>query len=131
MRQNNLLEPVFFVVNKKNLTKKQSDNLKFLDSGNLRNISIQRKLTIHNRNLSGAASPTSGLNHQNSATSIVSGSRKKWAENPIYGHNIESIRATQSNTIVYRVRADIYNRFLHPEKSIFWGEKDLLSVLPP
>ena len=51
--------------------------------------------------------------------------------NPLYGYSIESITAVKPNTIVYRIKSSIYERFLHRDVFRNWGEKELISVLPP
>ena len=43
-----------------------------------------------------------------SATSIRSIARQRWQTNPIYGFSIETIKATKPNTVVYRVKSEVY-----------------------
>ena len=54
----------------------------------------------------------SGITRQNSASSLRSVTKRTFQQNPLYGFSIESIRAVKSNTIVFRVKSDIYKRFL-------------------
>jgi len=51
--------------------------------------------------------------------------------NPLYGYSIESVKAVQANTVVYRIRSEIYKQFLHPDNSPKWGERELQNVFPP
>ena len=76
---------------------------------------------------------SSAMTRNNSCSSIrsVSKQRARRCLNPLYGYQIETIRAVKPDTIVYRLKADAYKRFLDKQTFRNWSERDLLSVFPP
>ena len=71
------------------------------------------------------------LSPTDSITSIRSFAKKPNYHNPLYGYSIETIRAVKTRTIVFRVRAAIFERFLKPPVYREWGDLKLLPVFPP
>lgn len=56
--------------------------------------------------------------------------KREYQVNPLYGYSIDSIKATKPNTIVYRIKSEVYNRFLAPTVFRNWGEAKLKQVFP-
>ena len=56
-----------------------------------------------------------GLTKNASNFSIGSIAKQRWQNNPLYGHSIESVVAVSNNTQVYRIRAEVYNKYLNPD----------------
>lgn len=50
--------------------------------------------------------------------------------NPLHGYSVEAIRGAKQNTIVYRIKSEVYNRFLAPGVFHNWGDATLKQVLP-
>lgn len=73
----------------------------------------------------------SNFTRKNSCSSIRSIAKKRWQHNPLFGYQIEKVRATQRNTIVYRIKADVYNKYLKPGAFKHWTEHEMLQAFPP
>ena len=79
----------------------------------------------------GDAVSQGGLTKNNSVSSIKSIAKQRWQFNPLFGYSIEAITALKPNTVVYRIKANIYERFLSPDNFRKWDEKSLMEVFPP
>lgn len=66
-----------------------------------------------------------------SRSSIRSVAKRPNQYNPLYGYSIESIRAVKPKTMVYRIKASVFERFLKPPIYKEWAEHKLLPVFPP
>ena len=68
----------------------------------------------------------SGLIKNASSLSIGSLAKQRYFTNPLYGYSIDSIVAVSNNTQVYRIKADIYKKYLNPDNRSLWGERELI-----
>ena len=73
----------------------------------------------------------SGMQKDASRLSLGSVSRKKYQANPLYGYSIQSIIAVSNNTQVYRIKSDVYKKYLNPDNRHLWGERELIQAFPP
>ena len=123
MKMNDVLEPHFFIRNRTSLSRKEAQKLNFIN----KQLGIQRNREI----VSDTLSCVTGLVRDASSLSIGSVSKKKYQANPLFGYSIQSIVAVSNNTQVFRIKSEVYKKYLNPDNRGFWGEKELIQAFPP
>lgn len=129
-----MLDPQAFIRNKLSLTLLEAKKLQYLGPTLIKNTNqptlttklFQQQQTFVDNRSFGTSS------HKTKQTAGgVSIAKTRWQFNPLHGYSVASIKAIKPNTVVYRVKAAVFDRFLHASQIENWGERELITCLPP
>ena len=135
MKRKDILDPYYFELNTPNLTKAQVQRNPFLshlmpkqvragDSTKGGNRSPKKRIT-NNKLGFDLAQPFSDAMSSISRVSRVS-QLKNWKQNPLYGFEIDQVRAKTNNLTILRIPSKYYNKFLTYKTKAFerWDNKE-------